>query len=124
MSIISAVPVLYCHQFEKSLGFYQHVLRFVIVNQQDEAGVVHWVHLMNNDTSIMLQRADSPVIDPASSHESGITLYFFVTELDAIHQYIRANDETAGEILVTKYNMREFSLCDPEGNQVTLGEKQ
>jgi len=134
MAILSAIPVLSCKSIETTLDFYKQVLQFVEVNKRQSEGVVYWVHLMHGDVTIMLQRAgqslekksvrskqSSPVLE--QSGHCRISLYFFSSNVKELHHFISVNCVDVSELYVTDYKMQEFSLLDPEGNTVIVGQR-
>lgn len=126
MTILSGIPVLQCRSIETTLQFYQQLLQFVVVNKRDVDDALYWVHLMHGETALMLQSvprdlvAESPVVI-GSVANSNITLYFFVKDIDDLHHFIKAKNYDVSPLKETDYQMREFSITDPEGNVVTLG---
>ncbi len=121
MAILSAIPVLNCQSIEATLKFYQQLLQFVVVKKRDLDGSLYWVHLMHGDTTLMLQSVPHDSSAQASVENSKITLYFFVDNIDDLHHFIKAKNNDVSMIKETDYQMREFSLIDPEGNTVTIG---
>jgi uncharacterized glyoxalase superfamily protein PhnB len=121
MAILSAIPVLNCQSIEATLKFYQQQLQFVVVKKRDLKGGLHWVHLMHGDTTLMLQSAPQDFSSPTSGADSKITLYFFVNNIDDLHHFIKAKNSNVSMLKETDYQMREFSIIDPEGNTVTIG---
>ncbi len=121
MAIISGIPVLNCQSIEDTLKFYQQLLHFVIVKKRDLNGSLVWVHLMNGDTTLMLQSLEQKNSDVPVRQQSNISLYYFVNDINELHHFIKAKSIVVSELKVTDYNMSEFTLCDPEGNTVTIG---
>lgn len=121
MAILSAIPVLNCQSIEATLKFYQQLLQFVVVKKRDLNGGLYWVHLMNGDTTLMLQSVVHDTSAPVSVAHSKITLYFFVNNIDDLHHFIKAKSNDVSMLKETDYQMREFSVIDPEGNTVTIG---
>lgn len=124
MTILSGIPVLNCQSIEKSLQFYQQILHFVIVNKRDDNGELCWVHLMHGETTLMLQSIGASL----SQQQGGqfahtISLYFFVDNIDDLKHLISAKGMSSSAMKVMDYNMREFSLSDPDGNIIVIAEK-
>ena len=118
MAILSGIPIIHCRSVETTLKFYQQLLQFVVVNKRDADGVPDWVHLMHDDTTLMLQSAPSA---SKPTNNSSITLYYFVDNIDDFHHFIKAKNNSVSAIKQTDYQMREFSLSDPDGNLITIG---
>lgn len=121
MAILSGIPVLNCLSIENTLAFYQQILHFVVVKKRDLNGALYWVHLMNGDTTLMLQAMDDDSRQDMSSQYSKISLYFFVNDLSELHHFIKAQYNNVSDVKMTDYKMQEFVLSDPEGNIVTIG---
>ena len=121
MAILSGLPVLNCQSIEDTLAFYQQILHFVVVKKRDLDDSLYWVHLMNGDTTLMLQAIDKESIQDASSKISKISLYFFVNNINELHHFVKAKYDSVSEIKITDYKMQEFVLSDPEGNNITIG---
>ncbi len=123
MAILSSIPVLNCHSIEETLAFYQQILQFVIVNKREDNNELQWVHIMNGDITMMLQTVDRKTSEPRPDQNSNINIYFFVNNINDMHHYIKAKYNFVSELIDTDYHMQEFSVTDPEGNTVTVGQK-
>ncbi len=121
MAILSGIPVLNCQSIEDTLKFYQQLLHFVIVKKRDFNDSLVWVHLMNGDTTLMLQSAEQKKTDVPVRQQSNISLYYFVNDINRLHHFLKTKSIVVSELKTSNYNMSEFSLCDPEGNTVTIG---
>ena len=121
MAILSGIPVLNCQSIETTLDFYQRILQFVVVNKRESNGKVHWLHLMHGGVTIMLQRTE-PQSEKKSPQQSRISLYFFSNNISELHHFITVNYKNVSDLLITDYQMQEFSLLDPEGNTVIVGQ--
>ncbi len=129
MAILSGIPVLNCQFIDATLDFYQRILQFVVVNKRESNGSVFWVHLMHGDVTVMLQRTgqqseklSSPELPPESPQQSSISLYFFSNNIKELHHFINVNYNNVSDLTLTDYQMQEFSLLDPEGNTVMIGQ--
>lgn len=123
MAILSSIPVLNCQSIEKTLAFYQQLLQFVVVNKRDVDGRLRWVHIMHADNTLMLRSADWQTSELDHTHKSNIELYFFVNNINELNHYVKAKYNNVTDVKNTDYKMQEFSLTDPEGNTVTVGQK-
>ena len=123
MTILSGIPVLNCHSIESTLDFYQQLLQFVIVKKRELNGQLHWVHIMHGSTTLMLQAVDVEDSSASSVQQSNISLYFFVNNITDLQHLLKAKRNISSELTVTDYNMQEFTLLDPEGNTLTIGQK-
>jgi catechol-2,3-dioxygenase len=124
MAILSGIPVLNCQSIDATLNFYQQLLQFVVVKKRQPDGRLHWVHIMHGNTTLMLQAADQ-VVPPDTNQlqHSNITLYFFINNIRELHHFIKVKYGNVSDIVSTDYHMQEFSLKDPEGNKITMGQK-
>ena len=123
MAILSSIPVLNCHSIEETLAFYQQILQFIIVNKREDNNELQWVHIMNGDITMMLQTVDRKTSEPRPDQNSNINIYYFVNNINDMHHYIKAKYNLVSELIDTDYHMQEFSVTDPEGNTVTVGQK-
>lgn len=123
MAILSGIPVLNCHSIDSTLSFYQQFLQFVIVKKRELNGQLHWVHIMHGDTTLMLQAVDAQSTVEKPVHQSSITLYFFVDNINDLQHLLKAKYNISSELMVTDYRMLEFSVLDPEGNTLIIGQK-
>ena len=123
MAILSSIPVLNCHSIDETLAFYQQILQFVIVNKRENNNELQWVHIMHGDITMMLQRIDGKTSETTPDQKSSISIYFFVNNIKEMHHYIKAKYNLLSELENTDYHMQEFSVTDPEGNTVTVGQK-
>jgi len=121
MTILSGIPVLHCRSIETTLEFYQQLLQFVVVKKRDVEDALHWVHLMHGDSTLMLQVMPDDSPSSVSGTNSNITLYYFVNNIDDMHHFIKAKNTNVSALKETDYQMREFSITDPEGNMITFG---
>jgi len=123
MAILSGIPVLHCQSIEDTLVFYQQLLQFVVVKKRESEGELVWVHLMHGGTTLMLQADESQHSERFPAQHSNISLYFFINNIKELHHLIKAKNYAVSKIEISDYQMPEFSLRDPEGNMVTVGQK-
>jgi len=123
MAILSGIPVFHCRSIDDTLVFYQQMLQFVLVNKRETEGALVWAHLMHGDTTIMLQSAEHVSAEPPAAGNSNISLFFFVDNIDELHHLIKAKNHPVSAIETRDYHMREFSLRDPENNEIIIGQK-
>ena len=123
MTISSGIPVLNCRTIEATMDFYLQLLQFVVVKKRELNGQLYWVHLMHGDTTLMLQAIDQHSSETIYSPQSNISLYFFINNINELHHFIKAKNKQPSDIEITAYQMQEFSLTDPEGNTITLGQR-
>ena len=122
MAILSGIPVLNCRSIEVTLDFYQQLLQFVIVKKRESNNELKWVHLMHGDTTLMLQAIDQQSEETIALQQSSLSLYFFIDNIKELHHFIQAKNYKVSEIKTADYEILEFSLTDPEGNMIVLGQ--
>ncbi len=123
MAILSGIPVLHCRVIEDTLVFYQQLLQFVLVKKREADGTLVWAHLMHGDTTLMLQADEHQKSKSPSIQNSNISLYFFIDNIEELHHLIKAKNYPVSVIETRDYQMQEFSLHDPDGNKITVGQK-
>ena len=122
MAILAAIPVINCNSIQRTLDFYLQLFRFVVVQKRELDGCLQWVHLRHGSTSLMLKRVEPAVAGQASRASAGVSLYLYVDDIRDVHHYIRAKNQTVSDIVLQQYRMYEFTITDPEGNTVTVGQ--
>jgi len=122
VTILSGIPVLHCQSIETTLEFYQRILHFVIVKKRNQDDKLSWVHIMHGETTLMLQAVANVSITEVSAQKK-ISLYFFVDNIEDLQHLIKAKNSACSEIVVSEYSMKEFTLLDPEGNNIIIGQK-
>jgi catechol 2,3-dioxygenase-like lactoylglutathione lyase family enzyme len=122
MAILGGIPVINCRSIETTLDFYQQLFQFVVVNKRELNGQLVWVHIMHGDTTLMLQSIEQNNSEAVYSQQSNISLYFFINNIKELHHFIKVKYNKVSSIKLTDYQMQEFSLLDPEGNTITLGQ--
>ena len=111
MKVSSASPVLRVADTETALAFYRDVLGFEVqFRYGDYAG-------------LNLGDAGLHVCKPEAGKSSGGgAVYVFCDEVDAYFGTIRARGaRPEREPANQHYAMRDFSICDPDGNRLTFG---
>ena len=130
MPILSSIPILTCNSILQTQDFYLQLLQFVVVNKREAEEQLQWVHLMHGDTALMLEKAEleskiesktesKPVV---ADQASKISLYFFVDDIEALHHRVKLKHPAVSDIMLTDYRMKEFTMYDPEGNRVVIGQ--
>ena len=123
MAILSGIPVLHCQSIDDTLAFYQQLLQFVLVNKREAEGQLAWAHLMHGETTLMLQSAEQERAESHPAIKTNISLYFFIDNIEELHHLVKAKKYPASAIETRDYQMREFSLSDPDGNIIIVGQK-
>jgi uncharacterized glyoxalase superfamily protein PhnB len=123
VTILGSIPVLNCQSMAATLNFYQQLFQFVVIKKRELDGQLFWVHIMHGNTTLMLQAAEGKSSSASSVPRSGITLYFYIDNINELHHYIKLKYSDVSDIVMTDYHMQEFSLLDPEGNRIMVGQK-
>ena len=111
MEVFGVSPVLRVAKLADALHFYRDVLGFEVEFQYDDYA------------GLRLGKAGLHVSQAVSGKPAGAgAVYVFCDEIDAYFGTIRARGavperEPADQF----YAMRDFSICDPDGNRLTFG---
>jgi hypothetical protein len=124
MSILAAIPVINCRTIEQTLTFYLQLLQYVVVDKRETRGCLQWVHLKHGNTSLMLKRIETASAQRHDQCAAGVSLYLYVDNIRQLHHYIKARNWPLSDIVLQDYAMVEFSIMDPEGNPVTVGQSR
>ena len=123
---MSIEPFLKCSDIKVSLNFYTNLLDFKVVQAPDpdpEAFMSMYAYLKREESSIHLsQHAGDGVF--------GNVIYVQVKNIDAIYSAFLNNglkkQEKSGitmEPVEQTWGMKEFSVVDPDGNQIRFGQQ-
>ena len=123
---MSIEPFLKCSDIKVSLNFYTNLLDFKVVQAPDpdpEAFMSMYAYLKRGESFIHLsQHAGDGVF--------GNVIYVQVKNIDAIYSAFLNNglkkQEKSGitmEPVEQTWGMKEFSVADPDGNQIRFGQQ-
>lgn len=109
---VVAKPILPVVEMDESVGFYRQLgfdvepydADYTIVSQSGEE-VVH------------LRVVDD--LDPA---QNAASVYFHVQDVDAVHREWAFTGIVTGEVVDEPWGMREFTVADPAGNLLRVGQ--
>jgi catechol 2,3-dioxygenase-like lactoylglutathione lyase family enzyme len=106
-----ALPEFPCDDLAAAIAHYRDVLGFNI-NYADE-----YVGVMDRDRVTVL-------LLPRSPRHSGIgSAYFYVEDADALYAELKVRGALVqGEPLSHPWGLRDFTVFDPEGNQLRFGQ--
>jgi uncharacterized glyoxalase superfamily protein PhnB len=111
MKVFSASPVLCVADTETALNFYRDVLGFEVGFRYGD-----YVGLDFGDAALHVCKPG------AGKPAGGGAVYVFCDEVDVYFDTIRARGaQPEREPADQRYAMREFSICDPDGNRLTFG---
>ena len=123
----SVTPNLLVADIRKSTEFYCDVLGFTIKQTVPEAEPFVFVWLERDGVPVFLNARHAAEKDypGASDRPAGgtATLFFAVTEVDALHGTIAPHAKVIMPLKTQFYGMREFAVTDPDGHIVTFAER-
>lgn len=119
MRLTGSVPVLACNHIDVTLDFYLQALQFVIVNKRTTENTLEWAYLKSGDVLLMLEAINSKFKGDGCSGR----LYLYVDDAQQLHHYLKAKAYEVSALRVTLYDMQEFDINDPEGHQLTIGQR-
>lgn len=109
--IVHANTILYCRKWQKTVDFYRDILGLTGRWLSD------WmVEFALTETSF-ISIADAARATVGASGETGITLSWRVSDLDALHGRLAGLNVTAGPIQ-HRWGTRFFYFHDPEGHRI------
>ncbi len=111
MKVFGASPVLRVANTEAALKFYRDTMGFTVDFQYDDY------------VGLRLEQAGLHLSKPGPGKPAGGgTVYLFCDEVDAYFGRIRAlGAKPASEPCDQFYDMRDFVIHDPDGNQLSFG---
>ena len=105
------MPELPLRDVAAGVAYYRDVLGFGINYQQDDIGV------MDRDAVRVL------LIARTQRHTGIGSAYVYVDDADALHAELRDRGaRVARDPVSHPWGLRDFSVLDPEGNQITFGQ--
>lgn len=117
LTSITTNIILYCKQWDQTLGFYKDLLNLPVNFSND------WFVEFRLNASCRLSVADQSRASIKSCAGQGITLALEVEELDRMHQGMREAGLRPTPIKQHPWNARVFYLFDPEGYRIELWQK-
>lgn len=111
----SAAPCLSVRDMSRSLEFYQRVLGCTPGHLEADPPVYATLH--RDDVAIHL------ALDRHGDKAGTSSCCVFVTDVDALYETcVAAGAKISRRIEDSPYGLRDFSLSDPDGNVILLGE--
>lgn len=121
MKLLDMTPMLSVADIHKSLEFYQGVLGFERLNSDEELEEWKWALVKSGDVKLMLTQNGGPV-HPEGEHDFNTVFYFYPEDVAALHEKLSNAGHAVTELIVTFYQMKEFSLKDPDGHLLSFGQ--
>jgi uncharacterized glyoxalase superfamily protein PhnB len=122
MKLQGVIPVIKVANLQRQLEFYQQAFRFIILNKRSGPTGLEWVHLKSDNTELMLLQSSSSANILAT--QQNITLYYYTDDVLSSHRYMKAKGVAVSDLSETAYGMMEYTLEDPEGNKLAIGQIQ
>jgi len=123
----SVTPNLIVRDVERSTAFYRDVLGFTIKQTVPDQGPFVFVWLERDGVPVFLNAVHAVEEDypDAAARPAGgtATLFFAVTEVDALHAAIAPHAPVVMALKTQFYGMREFAVTDPDGHILTFAER-
>ena len=127
MKLKRLIPMLNVSHIENSLEFYQRGLGFSIVSDPAAVADWRWANIRSGDAELMLSESGgSPAlkqnIDPHLDTSWPCIYYFYPDDVDAMHAHLCDQGYSPSALQTTLYDMREFSIQDPDGHLLSFGQ--
>jgi len=97
-----------------SIKFYEK-LGFIVERRNDDWG---WAMLRFDECRVMVDQSIN--LHPSVPRQS--VLYLYPENIREYHQQVRRSGLTVPDLDVTFYDLTEFRLEDPDGNQLWIGQ--
>jgi uncharacterized glyoxalase superfamily protein PhnB len=123
----TVTPNLIVRDVAASTAFYRDVLGFSIKQTVPDEAPFVFVWLERDGVPVFLNAVHAVADDfpGAAARPAGgtATLFFTVTEVDALHARIAAHAPVVMPLKTQFYGMREFAVTDPDGHILTFAER-
>ena len=123
----SVTPNLIVRDVAASTAFYRDVLGFTIKQTVPDQAPFVFVWLERDGVPVFLNAVHAVEEDfpGAAARPAGgtATLFFAVTEVDALHARIAPHAPVVMPLKTQFYGMREFAVTDPDGHILTFAER-
>jgi catechol-2,3-dioxygenase len=109
--------ILYCEQWDETLGFYKNLLNLPVNFSND------WFVEFRLSASCRLSIADERRASIKSAKGRGITLALEVEDLEQVHQHMQVAGMRPTSIKHHPWDAHVFYLFDPEGHRIEVWQK-
>jgi uncharacterized glyoxalase superfamily protein PhnB len=119
-------PNLVVADIAKSIAFYRDVLGFSMITTVPEEPPYIFALMQRDGVSVFLNDLAAAKQDPATpalTFGNTAMLYFTVTGIQPLYEAIRGQATIAMPLKQQFYGMTEFSVFDPDGYVVVIGER-
>jgi catechol 2,3-dioxygenase-like lactoylglutathione lyase family enzyme len=125
MALARLVPMLHVTDIRRSLGFYRDQLGFQLLSPEPLLDSFGWCHIRCDGVELMLTNglAGGPIRRPGDRDERWpVMFYFYPDDVVGLHRELTVRGVDVGGLCVTVYQMKEFSILDPDGHMLTFGQ--
>lgn len=113
LNIKSANTIIYCSNWNACKRFYSEVLKLEIRFQKDDWFIEY---KLRNGSCLSIADETRCTIDPALG--KGLTLSFFVDNLEELHRYFEEHKVEVTAIKTNSWRAPFFFARDPDGNRI------
>lgn len=115
MKMTRLIPMLPVTSMPLSLDFYCRMLGFEVEKRMDHWG---WAILRFDDCRLMLDQS----INAHPDQPRDAVIYLYPEDVVEYHRQVRENGLTVPDLSITFYDLKEFRIADPNGNQLWIGQ--
>ncbi|NJK61629.1 MAG: hypothetical protein HC921_02120 [Synechococcaceae cyanobacterium SM2_3_1] len=127
MKLQQMVPMLNVADIHRSLKFYKEIAGFELSSGQEELEQWKWAEIRSGQVVLMLAQSGylAEKSEPVSPEEGSwpVIFYYYPEDVEQIYTHIKALGYEVGELSITFYGMKEFSLQDPDGHLLSFGQE-
>ena len=127
MKLKQLIPMLNVSNLEQSLNFYSTALGFEVVSDPKAVKEWRWATIRSGDTELMLSESEGEPnltqgINPHQVVDWPCIFYFYPDNVEQLYQHVVDNGFKPTALETTLYDMKEFSLQDPDGHMLSFGQ--
>jgi catechol 2,3-dioxygenase-like lactoylglutathione lyase family enzyme len=126
MPVKQLIPMLSVGDVQRSLKFYQDVAGLVRTSPEEAIEEWQWARIESGSVCLMLAGNHCPVSGDEPSglenNPAAVNFYFYPDDVVGHHKHLQQLGYEPGDLYVTFYQMKEFSLRDPDGHLLTFGQ--
>ncbi len=113
----SSFPVFWTQNFEETVGFYIHILKFSLIDANSEK---KWAFLQKDRVKIMISKPSEN--EKFNKINFSGSFYFNVNDVDDLWQDLKTITKICTKIETSDWGMREFSIYDNNGYILQFGQ--
>ena len=128
MVLKNLIPMLNVRDIKASLAFYKKALDFEVVSHPGAVEEWRWATIRSGSVELMLSETESPPsiersLDPHVSTQWPAIFYFYPDDVEALYGKVCDRGYQPTELITTIYQMKEFSIQDPDGHMLSFGQE-